>query len=290
MNDKQAMEGLAPFRRWLIDEEGLSKGTAGTYTRCVRAAQKRKSVLAILRDPEAPKSTKTLYRAALVRWALFEGDQELLEVLRSNKTSKEVKSAGKRLPRKVRPIPPDQMRQFVQALNAIRGMEQASPWVWPVLSLLRKLALRAGVDLCQIRRDAVEEALVTGVLQIWTKGERVREVPTRQVREELQALLALGEWTILAEVISPRARPVSQLDSAYKSVTVYLRTVAEAAGMDPKEVHSHRFRHTRAMELYRVSKDVRAVQKFLGHRSLETTQHYLQIALTEIDDYMDDLE
>ena len=130
----------------------------------------------------------------------------------------------------------------------------------------------------------------TSALQIWTKGERVREVPTRQVREELQALLDLGDWTVLAEVISPRAKPSSQLEAAYKSVTIYLRTVAEASGMDPKEVHSHRFRHTRALELYRVSKDVRAVQKFLGHRSLETTQHYLQIALSEIDDYMDELE
>jgi integrase len=291
VGSKQPSEALQGFRDWLIDEEGLSHRTAATYCRCVRASKKRNQLLAVIRDPQSPRSTRTLYRAALIRWATFQEDEPLLGILKSPKMSREVRSGSKKLMRKVRPIPPEQMKQFILMLNALREMEDVPDWVWPSLSLLRKLALRAGVDLCQVRREAVVEALATGVLQIWTKGERVREVPTRQVQEELLGLLNLGEdWEMLADKISPNSRIACRLDSAYKQVSSYLKAVAGAAGIDPKEVHSHRFRHTRALELYRKTKDVRLVQKFLGHRSLETTQHYLQVSLTEIDDHMDDME
>ena len=39
----------------------------------------------------------------------------------------------------------------------------------------------------------------------------------------------------------------------------------------PKDVHPHMCRHTYATELYRSSKDIRLVQKALGHASLSTT-------------------
>ena len=280
---------LDPFREWLL-EEGVSERTAATYARCVMSAKKGRSLLTKVKDADAPKSTKTLYRSALIRWAEYTGDDALLAELQSAKVARMVKQSGKRLPKRVHPLPPEDMARFLAILEELRGSDIVLPWVWPVISLFRKLALRAGVDLCQVRRDSVVEALSTGVLQIWTKGERVREVPTRQVREELHALLELGDWEVLADVISPRANPETRLNAAYRMVTSCLRGIAEAAGLDPKEIHSHRFRHTRAMELYRASKDIRAVQQFLGHKSVETTQRYLQIDMSEIDDYLDDLD
>ena len=285
------LEPLQPFRDWLIDEVGLSARTAATYCRCVRASRKRNQILAVIRDPNSPTSTRTLYRAALTRWATFRNDGELLTTLKSPKMSREVRSGSKKLPKRVRPIPPDQMQRFIMTLDALREMDDVPSWVWPSLSLLRKLALRAGVDLCQIRREAVIEALETGVLRIWTKGERVRELPTRQVQDELFGLLDLGpDWEILADVIAPTSRIACRMDTAYRQVADFLKAVAKAADIEPREIHSHRFRHTRALELYKKSKDVRLVQKFLGHRSLETTQHYLQVSIEEMDDYMDDME
>lgn len=46
-----------------------------------------------------------------------------------------------------------------------------------------------------------------------------------------------------------------------------------------KKIHS--LRHTRAMEIYRKTKDVRLVQKVLGHRFLSTTMIYLDYEYTQ---------
>lgn len=45
-----------------------------------------------------------------------------------------------------------------------------------------------------------------------------------------------------------------------------------------KRIHS--LRHTRAMEIYQKSKDVRLVQKFLGHKSLSSTLVYTEYDYT----------
>jgi site-specific recombinase XerD len=287
---KRYKDKLEEFRTWLTEEQGLGRRTADTYRRCVQASLRRKSILSVVNDVSASKSTRTLYRSALVQWSEFLGNSELAERIKSKKISKSIKRDGKRIPKRVRPIPQEQMRKFIQVLDSLRGADGIEAWVWPGLSLFRKLALRAGIDLCQIQRDAVIEALETGSLQIYTKGDRIREVPTGQVQEELMSLLDLGEWGIVAELISPRAHPNTRMEAAYKRITYWLKAIAEASGMDPTAVHSHRFRHSRAMEVYRKTKDIRIVQKLLGHASISTTQHYLQIDLSEVDDSMKGLD
>jgi integrase/recombinase XerD len=54
------------------------------------------------------------------------------------------------------------------------------------------------------------------------------------------------------------------------------------AGIE-KGVHPHMLRHTYATELYRETKDIRLVQKALGHASLSTTMIYTHI----VDDDME---
>lgn len=56
----------------------------------------------------------------------------------------------------------------------------------------------------------------------------------------------------------------------------------EKAGI-PKGVHPHMLRHTYATELYRETKDIRMVQKALGHAHLSTTMIYTHI----VDDDME---
>jgi len=45
----------------------------------------------------------------------------------------------------------------------------------------------------------------------------------------------------------------------------------------PKDVHPHMLRHTFATDLYRVTKDIRLVQKTLGHTDLSTTMIYTHV-------------
>ena len=44
-----------------------------------------------------------------------------------------------------------------------------------------------------------------------------------------------------------------------------------------KEIHFHTFRHWKATMMYHYTKDILAVQEFLGHRSIENTQLYIQL-------------
>jgi integrase len=44
-----------------------------------------------------------------------------------------------------------------------------------------------------------------------------------------------------------------------------------------KEIHLHSFRHWKATMLYHYTKDIIAVQQFLGHRFIENTQLYIQL-------------
>ena len=52
----------------------------------------------------------------------------------------------------------------------------------------------------------------------------------------------------------------------------------------PDWVHPHTFRHTFATDLYKKSKDIRMVQKALGHADLSTTMIYTHIVDDELED------
>ncbi len=54
------------------------------------------------------------------------------------------------------------------------------------------------------------------------------------------------------------------------------KTVAKRAGLNPKDWYLHRFRDTAATRWLRAGIDVRTVQSWLGHESLDTTQKYLE--------------
>ncbi len=67
----------------------------------------------------------------------------------------------------------------------------------------------------------------------------------------------------------------------------YLRAmvarVAAKAGIE-KRVHPHLLRHTFATDLYRETKNIRLVQKVLGHEDLSTTMIYTHIVDDELED------
>lgn len=60
-------------------------------------------------------------------------------------------------------------------------------------------------------------------------------------------------------------------------VRAMVKRRAAAAGLTHKDVHPHTLRHTFATELYRQTKNIRLVQKALGHADLSTTMIYTHI-------------
>ena len=64
-----------------------------------------------------------------------------------------------------------------------------------------------------------------------------------------------------------------------------MKRYAVKAGI-PKDVHPHTLRHTFATDLYRQTKDIRLVQKALGHADVSTTMIYVHLVDEDLEDAM----
>jgi len=141
---------------------------------------------------------------------------------------------------------------------------------------LMQLMLHAGLR--------AAEVLALTVYDVdWLSGQ----LTVRQGKGKKDRILWLNE-TLLEELRRWRARrpasPTGLLFPTSKGTPVYsaaLRAMVkrrgQKAGLGHKDVHPHMLRHTFATELYRQTKDIRLVQKALGHADLSTTMIYTHI-------------
>jgi site-specific recombinase XerD len=67
------------------------------------------------------------------------------------------------------------------------------------------------------------------------------------------------------------------------------KAVAERAGLDPAAFDLKTFRSTYATRMLCQGFDVRTVQDWMGHKSLETTMRYL-VPATDVHDRLDEIE
>ena len=67
------------------------------------------------------------------------------------------------------------------------------------------------------------------------------------------------------------------------------KAVAERAGLNPAKFDLKTFRSTYATRMLRKGFDVRTVQDWMGHKSLETTMRYL-VPATDVHDRLDEIE
>ncbi len=66
------------------------------------------------------------------------------------------------------------------------------------------------------------------------------------------------------------------------------KAVAERAGLDPAKFDLKTFRSTFATRMLRKGFDVRTVQHWMGHKSLETTMRYL-VSATDVHSRLDEV-
>jgi len=104
-------------------------------------------------------------------------------------------------------------------------------------------------------------------LKFFPKRWEEREVP---VPVELAELLESHPVTIDSPFVFP-----SPTGNREQNFLRRCKVVAERAGLDPEEFDLKTFRSTYATSMLRRGFDVRTVQHWMGHKSLETTMRYL---------------
>jgi len=142
-----------------------------------------------------------------------------------------------------------------------------------------------GFDLVRLRvRDVVHGGQLVSRATVMQRktGQPVRFEVTEQTREAVQAWVAERKLSAGDYLFPSRNR-----GSRHLSTRQYARIVrrwVSLIGLDPGEYGTHSLRRTKAMLIYRRTKNLRAVQLLLGHRTIQSTVRYLGL---EVDDALE---
>ena len=185
-----------------------------------------------------------------------------------------------------RRFPPRPLTQEqASALIASAGASARSDWYARreqcALVLMYRCGCRVsevlGLDMGAIRADGADgmgAVLRVDLVKGWARAKNPS--PPREWSLDPGARAVVMRWLAVRGL---RPGPLicthggGRLESSH-----YRRLVprlARRAGI-PGRVHPHGLRHTFACELYRETRDVYLVMRALGHRSLATTQRYLE--------------
>lgn len=118
--------------------------------------------------------------------------------------------------------------------------------------------------------------LAGGELRVLGKRSKARVVPVGR-----QAVGALRAWLAVRGELAHEDEPalfVSRFGRrlSVRALQYRLAALAAARGLS-QPVHPHMLRHSSASHLLQSSSDLRAVQEFLGHASIATTQVYTHL-------------
>jgi type 1 fimbriae regulatory protein FimB/type 1 fimbriae regulatory protein FimE len=171
-------------------------------------------------------------------------------------------------------------REIEKLMDAARGNRYGHRDATAILIAYRH-GLRAS-EVVALRWDDID--LATGRLHVRRAKSGATSVhPLRGI--ELRALRRLlREQTIASPYVfvSERGAPLS--------VAGYQRMVARAgeAARFPFLIHSHMLRHSCGFKLANDGQDTRAIQAYLGHRSIASTVRYTELAPDRFKDFWKD--
>lgn len=190
--------------------------------------------------------------------------------------------SDKRLPKILSVAEVDALIETAKALaDAATGRDRLPALrIYCLIELLYATGLRAS------ELVTLEHRVLAGdrrTFQIKGKGGRERLVPLSQpARAALDAYLAAhrtgsggAERLTQSKYLFPARSADGHLTR--QAMARDLKSVAEAAGLDPARVSPHVLRHAFASHLLDRGADLRAVQQLLGHADISTTQIYTHV-------------
>lgn len=142
-----------------------------------------------------------------------------------------------------------------------------------ILDLLFSTGIRVS-ELCHLRQENLD--LESQTLRVLGKGKKERQIPlcgeglTRKLRDYFQCFDM--DLVQTPYVFSGRkGKPISD-----HTIRQLIQRICEGAGIS-KKVTPHTFRHTIATLLLESGVDIRFIQTFLGHSSINTTEIYVKV-------------
>lgn len=164
--------------------------------------------------------------------------------------------------------------QMETLLDGVNGDDPLSVRDRAIMELLYSSALRLSE---LVGLDVADVDLRDRTVRVWGKGRKERIVTVGA-----KAIEALQRWLPVRRKIAKRIE--SALFVGRNAVRLTPRAVQERIAFWGKEllptlprVYPHMFRHSCATHLLESSRDLRAVQEFLGHANISTAQIYTHL-------------
>lgn len=147
--------------------------------------------------------------------------------------------------------------------------------------------LRIG-DVLRLEKSKIKEALRTGKLTYFAKGDKLIRISTNRIEKYLKLFDLSKSWTYVYELIS-RSKSEEPQRSSTISLQRALKRVAEELGWDSTTVYSHLLRRSYALAFLRASNnDVNALKIHMSWSSIDMASKYVDfIKESELDDIAD---
>ncbi|WP_297548122.1 site-specific tyrosine recombinase/integron integrase [Thermococcus sp.] len=261
-------EVIEEFETYL-DLEGKSPNTIRMYSYYVRRylewggtinARSALRFLARLRREGYSNRSLNLVVQALRAYFRFEGYDEEAEKLRPPKVPRSLPKALTR----------EEVKRLLSVIPPTRKRDRL------IVLLLYGAGLRVS-ELCNLKKGDVDIERNLLVVR-GGKGAKDRVVPipaflSDAIREYLESREDESEYLLVEE----RRRKKDRLSP--KTVWYLLKKYGNRAGV---EVTPHRLRHSFATHMLERGVDIRAIQEFLGHSNLSTTQIYTKVTVEHL--------
>jgi integrase/recombinase XerD len=276
-------ELLARYRAWLLQERGLTTGTARGYVDCVRpfvatrvhgdaldlAGVTAGDVIGFVVSAcpgRAVGSAKLIVCAlrSLLRWLHLTGQ------VRASLAEAVPSAAGRRLAGLPKGLEPAQLRRLLGSCDRRTATGRRD---YAILLLLARLGLRAG-EVARLGLHDIDWR--HGQFTVVGKGHRAEQLPLpADVGAAITAWLRRGRpRTAEGRTVFVRVHAPHQALTA-GGVTNVVFDAARRAGLGT--VHAHRLRHTAATAMLRAGSSLSEVGQVLRHRSPLTTAIYAKV-------------